>query len=173
VIEALHPERFRKTVGRLHTLRITVLINAMTKLDSVLRQAFVDRSLMDRLKMARYDMLDEEPKAVAPSIARVMSVINTVSVALDIITQALAVLDKKRQKRPATLGALVEWLIDRDCENASSLVEALLPDNDEYFVVTHGPDGRVAPQLPVLDVWVFVWRITHTNSYLTLRIAPQ
>jgi hypothetical protein len=173
VIETLDPGRFRSTIGKLHALRIGTLMNAMTKLDVILRQAIVDRAIMSRLKLARYDMRTEEPHVVAPpSLKAVMSVVSNVSVALDIMTQALADLEKKKHKKmPATLGALVDRLISEDCRKASALVEALLPNSEVYFALTHGPDGQAAPPLPLQEAWVFAWRVTQTFGNLTLRIV--
>jgi len=174
VIETLDPGRFRSTIGKLHMLRIGMLMNAMTKLDAILRRAVVDRGVMSKLKMAKYDMHTDEPKVVAPpSLKALVSVVSNVSVALDVMTQAIADLEKKKRARmPATLGALVDHLISEDCQKASVLVEALLPESDVYFVVTHGPDGEAAPPMPHLEAWVFAWRVTQTFGDMTLRILP-
>ena len=168
VIETLHPGRFRSTVGRLHTLRIGTLMSAMTKLDAMLRPAIVDRALMSQMKLAKYDMREEAAQSVPMSLSGVMSVVSTVSVALEIITQAL---ENMSGAKPTTLGALVDRLLKDDCGKASALVQALLPSTDEYFVMTHGPQGRPAPPLPLQDAWVFAWRVTNTYSDLTLRIT--
>ena len=48
------------------------------------------------------------------------------------------------------------------------LVDALLPDSDEFVCVTKGPDGRDVLQCPLLPAWIYTWRLVSTFTDLTM-----
>jgi hypothetical protein len=163
VIEAIEPRTYARTVGRLHTTPLDRLKAALTSIDAVVRSSLCSGSNgFGSMRIAKYGILTSEPElASPPSIVDVVGVIRSTSVALEI----LAAMSEK------TLGSAVDHLIDRDCVAAGRLVHALLPHKDDaFYVVLSDLEGNPVPPLPMLEAWVFAWRLTSSYPELRLRL---
>jgi hypothetical protein len=170
VIEALEPNAYRSTVGKLHTIRVADLVAALADVDRALRSALLGGSgAAGRLRIAKYGMKSPEPEVSdRVSVADIVATMQTASVAYEILKDATAT---HAATLGATLGDVVDAMIAKDCGTASVLVDALLPRADTFNVVLTDAEGRAVKRLPRLDAWVFAWRLvsTYSDMVLTLR----
>lgn len=158
VTEVLGPATHRRTIARLHKLPISRLMEKMSAIDAIVREAIT--SPVRHMVVAKHVMTSDKPELISPpSVVHLASILANVSVALEVLRDS---------KATGTLGAFMDRIMADDCHKARALVNALLPWEDSYFVIMVGPDGRPAPKLPLLRAWVLAWRSSKTNP-LTLR----
>ena len=164
LIEALEPDKYRRTVGRLHTVRVADLLKALRASDEGLRAAVAaGRPGFGALNIAAYN--DDEPEPEVHS-GKALSIKHVV----DALQQASVACERLQGRDGETLGAVVDSLISSSCRDAADLVDALLPMSSTFSVVLVAPDGSAVPQLPMMHAWVFAWRLVSHFSNMTLRL---
>ena len=180
LIEALEPNKYAKTVARLHTIPVDDLVASLSSIDRAVRSALCasssaadGSSRFGRMAIAKYDMSSSTPKVVSGadlSTTDVFSAMQSSSVALEELVRTSA----KNKKKNATLGDAMDALLRTNCASAGRMVTALLPyaggnSSDAFVVVTRGPSGDPVAPLPMLEAWVFAWRLL--KSYGDLRLT--
>lgn len=179
LVEALEPRQYARTVGRLHSIPLDAMRSWLEASDAALRAALCASSAspsarpgVGALRIAKYKMDAGEPDvADPPSVSTVVDCLRSTSVALDVLFFSKNASKLSALKTCKTLGDAVEYLIGGDCVAAGALVGALLPSGSPTFdVVVRAPDGSAVPPPPLLDAWVFAWRLTSTYNDLTLTL---
>jgi hypothetical protein len=168
VIELLDPGRYQRTVSRLHEIKVSALLDAMAKIDADVRRAIVDREAMSRMTVHVHKEKKEPDVLSPPPLKEVVGLLNQVSVAYEII------LASSKRYTPnttaTTLGVLVDELIKKDCALAVQLIDALLPDEEEFRVLVVASDGKAAPAMPMADAWLYTWKLTKTFGSMTMKL---
>ena len=174
LIEALEPDTFARSVGRLHTIPLVDLVAALRAIDAAARQALCKSRTADgsgggSASIARYGMHDALPEVSSPAMtADVVSVLSSASSALDVLLTL-----PKAMIAGRTLGDAVDHLLRHDCPSARLLIDALLPHGGHkgrFPVMLTAADGSPVPRLPMVDGFVYAWRIVSTYTDLRLDL---
>ena len=171
LIEELEPDTFARTVGRLHAIPLGDLIEALSAIDAAVRGALWsgkggESKRIGKMRVAMYDSNHAEPEILSPpTTSDLVRLIDTASVALDVLSSRLP----RAWIKGKTLGGAVDRLLKEDCPAARRLVDALLPKRyPSYPVLLSLPDGSEAPKLPMVEAFVYAWRLVSTFSQLSL-----
>lgn len=153
VIEYLHPAKY-KSIKKLHKIPLNEMINCMTNLNTILREAIIEKITIN--EVFKYSLKKHGPEKVKPSLKDVIAMANQICVSLDIM--------KEHQDKYETLGHLIDFLIQNKCAVAGDLVNALFPESTEYCTIVNEPG------LPLQKTWIFAWQLVNTSGDLTLQI---